>query len=208
LVVRHSIKEQVCTIIKERILRGEYATGSTLNIAQLTTELGVSNTPLREALSWLESEGLVVRSSKRYQVISFSDKLNEDLNQVSSIQALGALELCVQFGKLDELAVELRRAFDEQLRAYGSDDYYEYLCKTTEFDRAIVKAAGNDLLLSMFEASALFLTLATSTKHRGKVEKNIQEHQEILTAIENADIALARSLIKTHYDKPLSKYPA
>ena len=96
MVIRHSVKDQVYLIIKERILRGDYPTGSPLNIAQLTTELGVSNTPLREALSILENEGLVVKSNMRYQVISLSDELNEDLNQVTTIQALGALDLCVR----------------------------------------------------------------------------------------------------------------
>jgi len=207
MVIRHSVKDQVYSIIKERILRGDYPTGSPLNIAQLTAELGVSNTPLREALSRLESEGLVVKSNLRYQVISLSDKLNEDLNQVTTIQALGALDLCVRLGRLGQLESELRQAFDEQLLAYDGDDYYEYLCSTTGFDRALVKASGNDLLLSVFESTALFLTLVTSAKHRGNVEKNMQEHMEILMAIENADVELARSLIIAHYDKPLSMYP-
>ena len=208
MVVRRSVKDQGYEILKERILRGEYTPGSAVNIAQLTAELGVSNTPLREALSKLETEGLVIKTGARHQVVPFSDKLNEDLDQVMTIQALGAIDLCIQLGKLDELAVELRNAYDAQLAAYDGEDFYEYLCKTTDFDRAIIKTTNNSMLLSMFDSSALFLTLAVSTKHKDNFDKNIEEHRDILEAIENRDINLAKKLIKSHYDKPLSQYPA
>jgi len=219
MLIRYSVKDQVYEFIRERILRGEFVPGSVVNIAQLSAELETSNTPVREALSSLESDGLIVKNGSRYNVMPLSDKLNEDVDQVFSILLLGAFDLCVQQEKLDELAGELRRAFEEQSRAFGEysrtdekkdfkeKDFYDYLCKTMEFDRAFVKVSDNALLLSCFEPASMFLMLAISAKHKGNIEDNLREHLEILKAVERRDAELTRKLITAHFDKPLSEYP-
>ena len=61
-IIKTSTKDQVYDIIKEKIFLQEYDLGDTINITALSSELGVSNTPIREALSKLEAEGLVTSS--------------------------------------------------------------------------------------------------------------------------------------------------
>jgi len=207
MVIRLSVKDQVYDIIKERILRGEYVSGSVVNIAQLTAELEVSNTPIREALSSLESDGLIVKSGSKYNVITLSDKLNEDINEVFTIQMLGAFDLCAESGKLNELAAALRRAYEEQVRSHAGDDFYDYLRKAIEFDSEFSKVSGNTFLMSTFDTTAPFLMLAISTKHRGQIEQNMREHGEILNAVERRDVQATRDLIVAHFDKPLRKLP-
>ncbi|MFQ7739785.1 MAG: GntR family transcriptional regulator, partial [Emergencia timonensis] len=55
-----SVKEQTYQIIKEKILNQEYPAGARININELAEELGISNSPIREALSLLEQQGLVI----------------------------------------------------------------------------------------------------------------------------------------------------
>ena len=55
-----SVKEQTYQIIKEKILNQEYPAGARININKLAEELGISNSPIREALSLLEQQGLVI----------------------------------------------------------------------------------------------------------------------------------------------------
>lgn len=208
MLVRHSVKDQVYEIIKERILRGEYPPGSPVNISQLTSELGASNTPIREALSKLESEGLIVKKGSRHEVVTFTEKSNANLDQVMTIHILGAFDICVKDGRLAELAAQLRQAYEAQLEARAGEDLYDYLCKTIDFDRTVVTVAGNELLESMFEDMSLFMMLAISAKHGDRVDENLREHREILEAVESRDIELTRRLMRAHFDKPLSKYPA
>ena len=207
MLIRHSVKEQIYEIIKERILQGEYAPGDVVNIAQLSVELEASNTPIREALSRLESDGLIVKSGSRHSVVMINDKMNEDMDQAFSVLLTAGLDLCVKAGKLDELANDLRCAFDEQKKAFGGKDFNDYLRKTIEFDFSCVKVSGNALLMSMLEWAALFLMFSISTKHKGNFEYSMQEHEEILSAVESRDSDMARELIIAHFNKPLSKYP-
>lgn len=205
MLVRHSVKDQVHDIIKDKILSGAYPLGSDINIAQLTTELGVSNTPIREALSRLETEGIVVKSGARHQVVEFSEKSNSDLDEVVSILVLGGFDLCVSHRQLETLARELRAAYERQLdsRSLGS---YEYLCATIDFDRTIIRVSGNSLLADHFEKVSVLLTLAVSNKHQTNTEENLKEHEGILQAVERMDIAAARNRLQAHYNKPLSVY--
>ena len=77
---KQSMKEQIYQIIKDRILNLEYPMDTPLNLVQLSKELGTSNTPLREALSLLEAEGLVVASlNNKVRVIGFTQESYRDL---------------------------------------------------------------------------------------------------------------------------------
>ena len=70
-----SIKDSTYEIIKSKILHEEYKMGEPLNLTQLEKELGISNTPIREAISALVSEGLLVSfHNSRVHVVTFKDK--------------------------------------------------------------------------------------------------------------------------------------
>ncbi len=94
---KQSMKEQIYQIIKDRILNLEYPMDTPLNLVQLSKELGTSNTPLREALSLLEAEGLVVASlNNKVRVIGFTQESYRDLNRTILVQLLGAYQLCLE----------------------------------------------------------------------------------------------------------------
>lgn len=207
MLLRQSVKDQVHDIIKDKILRGEYSLGSAINIAQLSSELGVSNTPIREALSRLETEGIVIKIGARHQVVSFSDESNADLDEAVSILVIGGFDICIKRGKLEPLAKGLREAYTKQLETEHGDAY-DYLCATIDFDRTIVRQSGNRLLEDHFDEVSVLLSLAVLNKHQENTETNLREHREILEAVERGDVAAARSLLLAHYDKPLSDYPA
>ena len=207
MLVRNSMMDQIYIIIKDRILRGVYPLGVAINIAQITNELGVSNTPVREALAKLETENLVVKFNSRYNVMSITNELNADLDQIVSIMMVGALEICEKKKKLTQLADELSKAFAQQLQIKKTGSDYEYLCATIDFDRTFVKVSENKLLESQFDVLSVFVMLVVSNKHKKDTELNLSEHRDILSAVSNMDIALAKSLLIQHFDKPLSIYP-
>ena len=80
-ITKTSMKDQVYQIIKEKIFTLEYNFGDTINISALSSELGVSNTPIREALSRLEVEGLVTSTlNSKVQVIDITEDLYKDID--------------------------------------------------------------------------------------------------------------------------------
>ena len=80
---RISMRDQVYEIIKNRILSREYSLGEPINIVYLSKELGISNTPIREALSQLETERLItINSNQKYHVTDLNEKLINDLCSV------------------------------------------------------------------------------------------------------------------------------
>ena len=82
-------------IIKKKIYDQEYDFGDTINITALSKELGVSNTPIREALSRLEVEGLVKTTmSTKVQVISLDEKEFAECAISFFVTAFGAYTLC------------------------------------------------------------------------------------------------------------------
>ncbi len=207
MLVRASVSNQIYHIVRNQILTGVYKLGSYINIAQMSTELGVSNTPIREALSKLESEGLVTKLGSKYQVIEISEKQNDDMDQIMKISVLGAFELCVEKQKLDELYLALAEAFERQCELFHSDDYEAYVCSAIDFDRVFFTVADNSFLLSALESITAIFTLIVCNKHQSDQTSNFEEHVAILEAVKQKDVERTRALLLAHYNKPLSKYP-
>lgn len=207
MLVRTSVTDQVYCIVRNHILTGVYGLGSYINIAQLSSQLEVSNTPIREALSKLESEGLVVKIGSKYQVIEISEKKNTDMDQLMTISMVGAFNLCVEKGKLDELYYSLAAAFQKQKEMHSRADYYDYMCATLDFDRVFISVADNSFLTSTLDSIMNIFLLMICNKHRGDQEANFEEHEVILDAVKAKDVDRVRLLLQDHYTKPLSKYP-
>lgn len=207
MLIRTSVSNQVYHIVQKKILTGGYKLGGYINIAQLSTELGVSNTPIREALSKLESEGLVIKTGSKYQVIEISEKQNNDMDQLMKISILGAFDLCVEKQKLDELYFALNAAYQKQRELFNSENYYDYICSAINFDRVFITVADNSFLLSTLENITAIFTLIVSNKHQGDQNSNFEEHAAILEAIRQKDVNRTKALLLEHYNKPLSKYP-
>ena len=206
-MIRASVSNQIYCIVRDQILSGEYPLGSYINIAQMCTELGVSNTPVREALTKLESEGLLVKTGNKYKLIEISEKRNNDMDQFMKISVLGAFELCVEKQKLDELYLALVEAYRKQSELFNSSDYASYVRSAIDFDRVFFIVADNSFLLSTLENITAIFTLMVFNKHRSDQRSNFEEHAAILEAIRQKDVERARRLLREHYNKPLDKSP-
>lgn len=205
VVVRKTVREQVYAILKDKILRGEYAQGAPLNIVHLARELDSSNTPVREALSRLESEGLVVAfANARYRVTSFTDKSFADLNYCLRVLSWGAVELCIgDEGRLQTLAELLSERLAAQETGFAEAEAYEYQCITLRFDRAIIQAADNEVLLDVFDNLSDLFLFSIAYVHQREKQESLEQHRQILQAVEQRDFAQLKQLLTQHYNKHL-----
>ena len=201
---RSSIKSQVYEIIKKKILEKKYNLGESINITTLSKELSVSNTPIREALSQLEAEGLVTSSlNTKFKVIELTEANLFELNQSVRILCSGGLDLCVLMGRQDKLIDLLHKAIKNQKHALEKEDYIKFIHYAISFDEALIKATGNITLLSIFNSLSSRLFLAVRYHHQNSADrrqKNILEHEQILKNVELQDYENVKNLLATHYE--------
>lgn len=202
-IKRVNLKEQIYNLIKDRILERKYKLGEQLVISQISEEIGVSNTPIREALSFLESEGLVNFIDGKYKVIELKGSDLKDLNIAILSQLLAALNLIIQNNKVENLIKLEEESLEKQncLRVSDAIIDFNYVKTFVDFNRNIVLACENKYLLKVFDN--LFSVLVLATSYNKKIYRDIHyfQHVEIYDALINEDYDLVRKALAVLFDK-------
>lgn len=186
--------------LKMRILKGEIAPGQRLMEVETSEELGVSRTPVREAIKKLEKEGLVVvepRKGTYAAQISDSD-LIEILEVRESLEALAAQYAVkrmkqAQKEKLNSVANKYKKAVEEgKLPAMIKFD--------TEFHRILVEGSNNKTLINLIEQlQELLLRFRYLYYDNAKrAEQNPPEHQRIVDAVMSGNESEAYAATMAH----------
>ncbi len=203
-LIQLSMKDQMYRIMKERILNNEYKGGETLKITDLCKEFGISNTPIREALSMLEKEGFVVTSfNYKYQVFQLTEETSAMINQALAVLLCGAYRCVVEMGKKEELIGKMTEALEFQKRV-NAENFSDYINASIAFDKCIVDATENAYLRKMYDEQTGFMVL--SVRHIYEtlpygIKDNLKEHEAILAAVKGGEIEQVVALIKKHYEK-------
>jgi len=193
-----SIVDRVYTVLQERILKGDLEAGSRIHQVNVSEELGVSRTPVREALARLAADGLVELLPNRGARVA--DVSLEDMR--TSYEARLAIEpLAAGFAAERHGAADIRRmrsAISAQRRARSPRGAWAPI---RDFHLAAVDAAGNPLL-SRFAASLWAGRIGIQVFMRQADKETLvvdgDEHEGILDAIEAGDAATAERLMHEH----------
>lgn len=204
-ILRSSVKEQVYEIIKEKILSGEIQPGARINMFSLVDELQVSNTPIREALSRLETEGLVIFvQNVGPKVVDLMPQLLTELNDTVSILLIGGYNLCCQHGITDALIKNMESKLEEQIETDKAGSEEEFINVSIEFDTCILKTLNNPLLYSFYQQIFNIFVLAVRYQNRNNPnghKDSIDEHRTILSAVKSGDYNSVQQAISAHYMK-------
>lgn len=194
--------------LRERILSGGLQPGARLAQHELAAELGMSLTPLREAVRRLSSEGLIDLDSQRdARVASMSAAEARQLFEVRLSLDPTAAELAAQ-RRTDEDVAALRSSAARLLpvtRAWGE----EALTAHRSFHRALHLASRNDVLIRMLDDlwdksdryRRIGLELPPGEEPR---TRDHREHHELVDLIEAGDAAGARDLMRAHIERSLT----
>ncbi len=206
-IVFKSKLDYVYELLKKRIVSRELETETELVIAKVADELGVSQTPVREALKRLEAEGLITISvNGKAKVASISLQELTELQLVRSVLEGLAAELAVnnltdeELNRLENLAAEIRG-----LLSQNDLDRYDEL--NLEFHNIIVKAAHNNELKQTFDEIMLKRARYRIGTYRIRsLSKTLaDEHDSIVTALRNHDSVEARRLAELHIRRSLDE---
>lgn len=197
------LRDEVFNTLRERILMGNLKPGERLMEIHLADQLGVSRTPIREAIRMLELDGLVkMIPRKGAQVASIS---REDLNDVLEVRKA-----------LDALAVKLaceRISDDETVKLKQAEEHFEKMLKTGDatavaqadvaFHDVIHAASKNKRLKAMISnlAERIYRYRFEYIKNQSDGGKNlVTEHQNIMHFIEEKNVEEAVRAIELHID--------
>ncbi len=195
-----SLRIRVFNALENAILDGEYAEGDSLNEIKLSQELGVSRTPVREALMQLELEGLVENiPNKGAVVVGISEKDIEDIYAIRiRIEGL-ASRLSAEKINEDELKA-LEKIVDLQEFYLTKNDVEQIWRLDSDFHKIIYDSSRSRPLRSTLSSFHNYIKRARdiSVKVEGRAEKSVAEHRAILEAIRSGNGALAEQLTAEH----------
>lgn len=196
------LRDKITDFIRDLIISGEVKPGEKLTEESLSSQLGISRTPLREALLNLQSEGLVRVLPRKGAIVENLSK--EDANETYLIK--GILEALA--GKLatehitEEEIQKLIEINNSILKISQSKkkDPKEILKLNAEFHRIIIKASKakklikyiDDLRKHTLRYNFMYLALMDH------IQDSIREHDKIIKALKKRDADLVESLIKKH----------
>ena len=196
------LRDVVFNTLRQAILTGEMEPGERLMEIQLANKLGVSRTPIREAIRKLELEGLVVMVPRKGAEVA--DITEKDLRDVLEVRTA-----------LEELSIELAmknmndddcKQLTEANKLFAKDSEGDDLIKIAEADVAfhelIYMATGNKRLIQMINnlREQMYRYRLEYIKDKSTHARLVDEHNRIIDAMVKNDVAAAKAAIKLHVE--------
>ncbi|EPE95080.1 GntR family transcriptional regulator [Rhizobium grahamii] len=199
---RTALHDTLVNHLRDMIIEGELEPGTRLHEGQLGEQLGVSRTPLREAIKFLASEGLVELIPSRGAVVKrFSAKDVQDmLTVLRNLEELAG-KLACQLASDTDIA-NMRRLHDEMVARYRAGDRLQYYKLNQEIHSGIVRLAGNSTLSEVHQMLQTRLKRIRFIGHEGaeKWAAAVAEHEEMISALEARDESGLAEVLGRHLD--------
>ncbi|MGB9812917.1 MAG: GntR family transcriptional regulator [Thermovenabulum sp.] len=197
------LREIVFQALREAIISGELKPGERLMEVQLAEEMGVSRTPVREAIRKLELEGLVVMVPRKgAYVAGLSMKDAADVFEVR--QSLEGLAAALAAERITDEEIEaLERILLEINDAAEKNDLNLIIQKDAEFHNILFKASRNDKLVQIINnlKEQIDRFRIQSFENPGRLKKLVEEHKKIVEAISERNVEKAKKLAEEHIEK-------
>lgn len=196
-----NLSERVADVIRSAIISGQLAPGAPIRDRQVAEELGVSRTPVRDALYRLHSEGLAeIKGRTGWAVTDFTAQDVHELFQLRMLlepQGLYALE---RSPDPEKIAV-IGSSFDGFQHPIPPERHLEYFTVDDDFHRYIVLCSGNRRLISIYNNLKDHINRGRyilSGSSASRLEDTLDEHTEIVNAVLAGDFARARESLIEH----------
>lgn len=204
---KRSLSEQIYTFLRSLIITAHIKPGSTFSENEISTHLKISRQPVREALNHLEHDGLVsifpqkgtcvkkISVNKLQQVVFIRTAL--ECACIDNIQTLNVRKYNAVLKKLKTNLLYQKTRIDEDNKAEDfiklDDKFHELICEFSDCEMTwkVIQSFKGQLDRIRY----------LSMGHESPLDSLIEEHEVIITAIENGDFEKARDLLKTHLNE-------
>jgi DNA-binding GntR family transcriptional regulator len=198
-VARPQLSEDVARYVRRRIFEGAYGAGTYVRLEQLAAELGVSVTPVREALLGLRAEGLLDQQPHRgFMVLPVTGR---DIADVSNVQAHIGGELAARAANniTEEQLAQLKDIQAQLEDAYEREDHDRAVRLNHEFHRAINIAADSPKLSQLMGQITRYAPEAVFPTVEGWPAQSVKDHRRVIAALEHHEEERARAAMAEHF---------
>ena len=196
-----SLADQVFDHLENDILSGKYRRGEILTESKLSAELGVSRTPIREALRRLEQEHIIEESGKGSVVIGINEKDLEDIFMIRKSLECQVAALAAK-NRTEEQLKQLREALEFQEFYLNKKDPDQIKLMDSRFHETLYKLSGStafyDTLVPLHKKIQKYRRASVANSSRA--EESVAEHRKIYEAIESQNTALAAKYASEHVE--------
>ncbi len=194
-----TIRQQVYQILREEILNGSLQEGQWLQELEISRRLGVSRSPVREALRELSADGLVSEiPNKGVFVRTFTTKDIEEVFEVRVLLENHAIESLYRLSDNDRMRLE--ETIKELRSAYEDGDRRLYIRKDSELHKLFISLSGNELLHSMYERVDCVIQRFRiySLEEEKRFSDSLDEHERIVSYILEGRLLEATQVNREH----------
>ncbi|RJG40413.1 GntR family transcriptional regulator [Mesorhizobium sp. DCY119] len=197
-----NLRDQALAILKLRLVSGDLAPGEIYSAASLAAELGVSNSPVREAMLTLVNQGLMETVRNRgFRVVPLSDKERQNVYDLRILLEIPSMaRLATMTEKVTARSEEFGKIASDMVDCAKAGDIVGYLEFDRQFHIGLLRMLGNEQLVSIVEnlrEQTRQYGLKTLSE-RGLLVKSAQEHQPILDALIAGDKKQVSKLMTDH----------
>lgn len=203
-----SLRELALEHLRNSIIDGSLKMGQVLSERKISEELGVSKSPVREALAQLRDEGLVsIEPQKGARVFSLSEPEVTQICDFRQAIETAAFELALSRDP-GGLAQDMQHVVKDMERERARGNEKEYLSLDTTFHQLIFEHARNDYLTASYtryigKIAALRTHLAKLPQH---TDLSFDEHRKIAIAVREGNLDKIKALLKEHIDRTRQTY--
>lgn len=197
-MAKSNLADKAYTIIQQRIFSFDLFPGQTVSDYLLSKELGMSRTPIRQALQQLESEGLLEpmeTTQSSYRVVPITAEDIQDIFDFREGLESTAIRLALEKGISEEQLQELEEIIDVMVKTNREDTLNEHFIADQRFHNSLVALSRNRRLVKAHDSILLQLTRLRllSFLQRSLQDKACNEHRALLCALrdKNLDQAIA-----------------
>lgn len=203
-----SLTEMALEGLREAIVTGQFKLGEPLSEIQLASSMGISKTPVREALAQLRIEGLVkiVPQSGTF-VFTLSSREVVKMSELRSLLEMEALRLAFELNQ-QEFVEALKAIVTKMEKAQKKGDVAEYLKLDTAFHEQLFIHCDNQYIADAYsriegKIAALRTHLSSLPQH---TQLSFEEHQEFIDALEQSDLQKAERILDKHIGRSKETY--
>ena len=206
-IARQPLHELVAGRVRDMIIEGRLAPGDQVNESRLCAELGVSRTPMREAIRTLAGEGLITLRPGRSTIVrAFTPaEVKEMLDVIAELEALAGQKACANAS--DAEIATIQSVHDAMMDHFRAGERLAYYKLNQTIHSMIVAASGNSTLVEMHDLLQSRMKRIRFVGHNAPEnwQGAVAEHEEMIAALMNRNGSDLAAVLRRHIENTWSR---
>ncbi|KIL40355.1 hypothetical protein SD70_14025 [Gordoniibacillus kamchatkensis] len=196
---KQNFSHDIVALIKQQILNGELSPGDRIVETRLARELGISQTPVREAIRHLSGEGIITIVPNKGPIVKALEK--RDVFEIYSLRAVIeglAMRMATQLASDQDIA-ELEAFYDEMRAKLHDDTVDSLLADSLHIHQTIMRLSNHSKLMKTYESISFQISMVNRILGKESTkQKEVDQHLELIEALAARDPDQAEKTMRRH----------